>query len=373
MAIGSVTLDEGGLQALIDELRARGFDVVAPVVRDGAIVPAEIAAVDDLPRGWGDEQDAACYRLHQRGDAALFRFAAPAQSAKPSLFCADETIWFGPRPSQVAEAPRPVALLGVRSCDLAAIGIQDAILTGRAFVDSRYAARRSAAFLVAVTCTDPAGTCFCSSLGTGPRPARGFDIALTELLDSDGHRFLAEPGSQAGEDVLTGLPSSPATSADLAAAAHAAADATERMGRRMDTDGLRDLLYASADSPQWSDVASRCLACTNCTLVCPTCFCTDVEDVSDLTGANGRHRVWDSCFSADYSRLHGGVVRNSIAARYRQWLTHKLASWVDQFGMAGCVGCGRCITWCPAGIDLTAEVAALRAASVGPISQESAP
>ena len=133
------------------------------------------------------------------------------------------------------------------------------------------------------------------------------------------------------------------------------------MGRHLPTDGLRDLLYASAESPHWDDVAERCLACTNCTAVCPTCFCTSVEDVSDLSGdVDERHRVWDSCFSMEYSRLHGGAVRTSTGARYRQWVTHKLASWTDQFGMSGCVGCGRCITWCPAAIDLTAEVGALR-------------
>ena len=133
------------------------------------------------------------------------------------------------------------------------------------------------------------------------------------------------------------------------------------MGRHLRTDDLHDLLHASAQSPVWDEVAARCLACTNCTLVCPTCFCTSIEDVSDLPGdLDERHRVWDSCFSMEYSRLHGGAVRTSTGARYRQWMTHKLASWIDQFGTSGCVGCGRCITWCPAGIDLTEEVAALR-------------
>jgi sulfhydrogenase subunit beta (sulfur reductase) len=141
-----------------------------------------------------------------------------------------------------------------------------------------------------------------------------------------------------------------------------AADAAARMGRVLETDALRDVLYASAESPRWDDVAARCLACTNCTLVCPTCFCTSVDDVTDLTATSTeRHRVWDSCFSEDYSYLHGGSVRTSTASRYRQWMTHKLASWTDQFGTSGCVGCGRCITWCPAAIDITAEAAALRA------------
>ena len=134
------------------------------------------------------------------------------------------------------------------------------------------------------------------------------------------------------------------------------------MGRTLDTDGIKELLYGSYEHRRWDDVAARCLACANCTLVCPTCFCATVEDVTDLTGDHAeRWRRWDSCFTLEHSYLHGGSVRTSTRARYRQWLTHKLATWIDQFGTSGCVGCGRCITWCPVAIDITAEVAAIRA------------
>jgi sulfhydrogenase subunit beta (sulfur reductase) len=97
-------------------------------------------------------------------------------------------------------------------------------------------------------------------------------------------------------------------------------------------------------------------------MVCPTCFCTSVEDSTDVDG-DGVVRVqrWDSCFTVDYSYIHGGSVRSSDRSRYRQWMTHKLSTWFDQFGSSGCVGCGRCITWCPVGIDITEEVAAIRA------------
>ena len=147
-------------------------------------------------------------------------------------------------------------------------------------------------------------------------------------------------------------------------------EAGRPLGRR-DTFELKELLYANAESPIWDAVAERCLSCTNCTAVCPTCFCTSVEDVTDLSGdVAGRERVWDSCFNADFSYIHGGTVRGSTRSRYRQWMTHKLGSWIDQFGMSGCVGCGRCITWCPAAIDITEEAAALRAAAVASPSGE---
>lgn len=372
------SLDLTGLQALIDELHARGYSVIGPTVHQGAIVHAPIGTIDDLPRGWGDDQEAGRYRLQRRSDDALFGFATGPQSAKPVFFPTQEVLWRGTREERsfdvdastesasTAGVPAPpYALLGVRSCDLCATGIHDTVLAGRGFVDTHYASRRSDSFVIAVTCSDPGGTCFCVSMETGPKPQQGrgapFDLALTELLDDGPHRFVVEVGTPRGAEVLGGVVDSPATEADTAAADEVARVAAGRMGRTLDTVGLKELLYASVESPHWDDVATRCLSCTNCTAVCPTCFCTSVQDVSDLTGdVAERHRVWDSCFNAEFSHIHGGAVRESASSRYRQWMTHKLASWVDQFGTSGCVGCGRCVTWCPAAIDITAEAAALR-------------
>jgi sulfhydrogenase subunit beta (sulfur reductase) len=366
-------LGPDGLQSLIDALGARGYSVVGPTVRDGAIVLAPVSTIDDLPRGWGDEQDAAHYRLRRRDDDAFFGFAASAQSPKPVFFPADELFWRGRRTGEEFTVHEqgvegagdagggPYALLGVRSCDLHALAIHDVVLLGRNHVDVRYAARREGAFVVAVTCGTPGGTCFCASMGTGPRPDSEFDLALTELLDDGPHRFLVEVGTALGAEVLAEVPTVEALPTDVQAADDVEAWSVAHMGRDLDTRGLKDVLYASAESPRWDDIASRCLACTNCTLVCPTCFCTSIEDVADLTDdVAERHRVWDSCFSEAFSYIHGGSVRPATRSRYRQWMTHKLASWVDQFGMSGCVGCGRCITWCPSAIDITAEAAALR-------------
>ncbi len=372
--VGEVVLLVPGLQSLVDVLRERGWVVMGPTVRDGAIVHAEISSLDQLPRGVGDLQEAGSYRLRQRDDEALFGYAAGPQGWKVQLFPSRELLWSGRRVGAevkvepaVLDAPR-LALFGVRSCDLQAIAIHDRVLAQRAVTDAAYVARREATFVVAVTCSDPGGTCFCVSMGSGPVPHQGFDLALTELLDEAGHRFLLVSGSDRGKEVLDVLGTragsdevQAASEPDRLAAQEVGAAAATQMGRSLDTDGLRDLLYAHTEHPHWADVASRCLSCTNCTLVCPTCFCTSVDDVSDLTGSTTeRWRVWDSCFTTDFSYLHGGSVRTSVQSRYRQWATHKLASWVDQFGTSGCVGCGRCIAWCPAAIDLTAEVAAIR-------------
>jgi formate hydrogenlyase subunit 6/NADH:ubiquinone oxidoreductase subunit I len=366
-----VVVDCGkGFSALCASLRERGFRLFGPTVRDGAIVYDEISSIADLPAGWTDEQQEGRYRLKRREDGAFFGYAVGPQSWKRFLHVPVLTLWRAHRDSQGFRiedaddgAPTLQAFIGVRACELAAIAVQDRVFLGGPHVDSAYKKRRAGAFLVAVNCGQAGGTCFCASMKTGPRATTGFDLALTELLEDGRHAFLVEVGSERGAEVASELPGKPASKKDVAAAEAAVERAEVGMGRTIETSGLKDLLYRSYESPRWDDVARRCLACTNCTMVCPTCFCATVEDVTDLSGSEARRvRRWDSCFTLDFSYVHGGSVRTSMEARYRQWIIHKLASWQDQFGTSGCVGCGRCITWCPVGIDITAEARAVREA-----------
>lgn len=358
-------MDVEGLGALIALLCADGYTVIGPVVRDGTVVPTPVTSLSEMARGVVDHQGPGTYRLHADGDL-LFGYAAAATGWKRYLFPAHRPLWRYDRNGSPTTAAQPIirqALFGVRSCDLHALQVLDTVLAGRRYVDADYAARRAATFVVAVTCAHPAATCFCASMSTGPAPQDGFDLLITELVGERGHRFLVESGTPLGRAVLERLPAAPATPGDDADVATCVSASVATMERVVDTEGIRDLLYASANSPRWDDVAARCLSCTNCTLVCPTCFCFTTEDVVGLSGADGRDRMWDSCFNADHSLLHGGAVRRSTRARYRQWVTHKFGSWIDQFGVSGCVGCGRCIAWCPAGIDVTEELAAIRAAA----------
>jgi ferredoxin len=178
-------------------------------------------------------------------------------------------------------------------------------------------------------------------------------------------------GTPEGREILAQVPGMIADAPTVHKAQSAVAAAADRMGRAMPAVDLRQLLVDSRSSPHWADVAERCLTCGNCTMVCPTCFCTTTQDVTDLSGEHAeRWRVWDSCFALDFTYMHGGEVRSSGDSRYRQWISHKLSTWHDQFGTSGCVGCGRCIAWCPAGIDITAEAAALARLRSGENTEE---
>lgn len=360
---GPVVFESDALDQLLDTIKRRGFRLVGPMIRDGAICYDDLSSADDLPEGWTDEQDAAHYRLKKRDDDALFGYNVGPHSWKKYLFPPYARLSPPERPPD-----KPFAFIGVRSCELTAIAIQDRVFLGGRHKDQHYESRRQDALIVAVNCGEAGGTCFCVSMDAGPRATRGFDIALTELLGENDHRFLAEAGTTRGAEILTEVRTRPADAADIGAASAATENAVASMGRVMPELDLRALLEDNYEHPRWDDVAARCLTCGNCTMVCPTCFCFSVEDVSGLSsdstaGDPERHRSWDSCFTIDHSYLHGGSVRVSDRSRYRQWMTHKLATWIDQFGTSGCVGCGRCITWCPAGIDITEEVAAIAADS----------
>jgi formate hydrogenlyase subunit 6/NADH:ubiquinone oxidoreductase subunit I len=365
----SIVIDAEHLNDLLLGLASRGYEVVGPTLDEGAIVYDHLTSTQDLPEGWTDEQAGGKYQLKRREDGALFGYVVGPHSWKKFLYPPLQRLWQAARNGKGVQilleeekAPPKYAFIGVRACELHAIAVQDKVFLDGPFVDPNYRLRRGSLFLVAVNCGQAGGNCFCASMNTGPKATFGYDVALTELVQDERHRFLAEVGTARGAEVLSAVPHRQAEDTDKQCAERVMDQAARRMGRKLDTRGIKELLYRNYEHPQWDAVTERCLSCANCTMVCPTCFCSTVEDVTDLTGAHAeRWRRWDSCFTVDFSYIHGGSVRATPRSRYRQWMIHKLATWIDQFGVSGCVGCGRCITWCPVGIDITAEAGAIRA------------
>jgi sulfhydrogenase subunit beta (sulfur reductase) len=364
------------LSSLVEALMAQGYQCLGPAVENGGIVMLELESADGLTRGLQAEQAPGRYRVTQDPHNRYFAWANGPQAIKPLAFAPRESLWRVERDeagalkfAAVLPSPPAQALIGVRGCDLAALALQDAHFMQEGRYDAHYAQRREHLFLVAVQCAEPAATCFCASTGDGPAPSTGYDITLTELAEG----FVAAAGSAKGAVVLNALNLSPATPQQIDAAQQQGQAASARQTRSLpghlspSGSSLRDVLMSQLEHPHWDEVATRCLACGNCTAVCPTCFCHAEMDVPSLDGHASEHeRIWDSCFGESHGHLHGINVRPDIRSRYRQWLTHKLATWHDQFGRSGCVGCGRCIAWCPVGIDLTEEVAALTASEVRP-------
>ncbi|MCB9110184.1 MAG: 4Fe-4S dicluster domain-containing protein [Anaerolineales bacterium] len=359
----TVALQKKDFDLLLKKLQELGYEVVGPRVDEQTLRYGQINTMNDLPKGYISKQEAGRFQLIHTGHSRYFDVIPGAQSWKQFLFPSRVELFelnknAGRWDINRTESHSPAyAFIGVRGCELAAIQIQDKAFIREDFTDPFYQERRERAFLIAVNCSNPAGTCFCASMGTGPRVESGADLILTELDNV----FLLKIGSELGRNVLNGLPVESASAFLLQAAERELEQASKKMGRTLDTEDLPELLLENLDAAHWQKINSRCLSCANCTQVCPTCFCWDTVDTMSLNGTETkRERVWDSCFNPGYSYQAGGNTRPTIHSRYRQWLSHKFGTWKVQYGTLGCTGCGRCITWCPAGIDITEEIAALR-------------
>ena len=359
------TMTSADLVGLVDALCADFDEVIAPVLVDGVVRLAPIDSADDLPTGATDDQRPGSYRATTTGGPHRFSYVVGPDSLKAIVHPPRSPVWTMSRDHTgavaVSVAPaRPVrrAVLGARACDIAGLERLGRTQLDGPHPDAHHAAARAGLFLVGVDCSRPAPTCFCESTGTGPFIADGADLSITELDGDDEVHYILRAGSERGREFAESLGLRRAEP-DQVTTADRARRSVHTTGRAMPADAT-SIVLADLEHPRWDEVAERCLTCGNCTAVCPTCFCTDVDDQIGLDGDTAhRDRVWDTCFSLEYSHLGPGPVRSSPRSRYRQWLTHKLGTWHDQFGESGCVGCGRCITWCPVGIDLTAEVDAL--------------
>jgi hypothetical protein len=216
-----VVVESAHFQHLLDALTQRGYQVVGPTVRDGAIVYEAIDSVDALPMGWTDEHDGGRYQLKKRDDPAWFGYVVGPHSWKQFLHPPELRLWQAQRQDNgfqfLDESPNlpKYAFLGVRSCELHAIAIQDQVFMQGAYIDATYASRRQDVFTIAVNCGQAGGTCFCVSMQTGPQASSGFDLALTEILDGNRHFFVMQIGTAKGAEVMHDVPHRDAPAEDV--------------------------------------------------------------------------------------------------------------------------------------------------------------
>jgi len=267
-----------------------------------------------------------------------------------------------------------IIIVGIHPCDTHAISVLDRTFLGD-FKDVYYRTLRKKAVTIVLNCRTACQKAypsfifrgFCASMDTGPflKLKEGFDIELTLLAHRVGGStapqkdYLLEFGSQRARALVKKATMlRRATEKDFVRKGELEKSAVATFTKTVDTRGCAELLARNLDHPVYKNTAeAKCLNCTNCTMVCPTCYCYDVKDYTSFDlKTTARKRHWDSCYELHFARVHGGNFRSSREARLRQFVTHKLSTWIEQYGCYGCVGCGRCMTWCPTNIDLTEMV-----------------
>lgn len=298
--------------------------------------------------------------IERPGDLAL-DFGATLLPPKKWFFPAEEPLMtFRVEGSEVlddsVEAPDRV-LFGLHPCDVNGLLLMDNVFSG-AYEDPYYRARRDKTLIVGVSCKEAQSGCTCNAWGTD-ESHWGFDLFLTDLGDV----YFVSVGTVKGAELLDrNVETRDVTVDDVTRFQEAMHRFKESFAEELDTEQLPLLLDAKFDSPIWDELGARCLSCGACSMVCPTCYCFDVEDRLDADGTTGtRVRVWDSCQFKEFAEVaHGHNFREARASRVKYRYYHKQWGYLSKFERVLCVGCGRCARACKAGINPTVVVKALQ-------------
>lgn len=351
------------IENVLSALKQAGYDVIGATAKDRRVALSSIADVNDLCLYLADEQTPGSYKLSEQKGDVLFTLKNCHDLWKQFLFPRSKILFqYTSDAGYAQEVLKPIkhAFLGIRPCDVASLSILDKVFLQGKHVDAFYRNARENLFILAADCTELGGNCFCHTMNTGPFATSGFDLAMTEMEFEGTNILFVRAGTEKGEALAEKIGLSKATDEINHAFGVFQKNVQESLPVRFELSNLFERLQVSYHSHAWAEIAQRCLGCGNCTLVCPTCFCSNVIEENGLGSGNAKRiRQWDSCYSHGFSYMVGGAHRKSRSNRYRQWLMHKFSNWHYQFGTYGCVGCGRCITWCPVGIDVSCEVKGL--------------
>jgi len=243
---------------------------------------------------------------------------------------------------------RERVILGARPCDIQAISMIDEVFLGREYADVYFLHKRNFTTIIGMACDQPLSTCFCSSTGGNPFTRKGSDLFFIDL----GEAYLVELLTEKGMAFHKKKFFKEASSEDLTFAQKIEEKASKKTDSSIPIDGIEKRLDQIVESPFWDQIHEKCIGCGVCTFLCPTCHCFDIAD-EDLNRKGQRVRNWDSCLSNLYSQeTSGHNPRPTGRERTRQRLMHKFNYFPKNFGRIACVGCGRCILYCPANFDI---------------------
>ncbi len=358
----SAFLSRNNFQSLIDYLVEQDYSVIAPTIKQDAIHYQPIHHIDEMVCSYHEQSSAGSYQLVKDQSGKYFNWSNGVSCLKPWFFKPHETLWqlnlnkTPPQYQAIIPKEQKKAFIGVRACDLAALQLQDQHFLQDKYLHQQYHANRQQSIFIAVHCAAPSTNCFCTSTEDGPECSQGFDIVMTELESG----FILQGENTFSQKLIDHLPVETVSKQSWQEQDDILKRAKQKIQRAFNPEKVAKKLQQRLHDNIWQDIAEKCLACGNCTLVCPSCFCSKQGDEMPLAGNKVEHiQYWDSCFSEQHSYLGGIVIHQNIADRYKQWINHKLNWWFEQYGRSGCVGCGRCISWCPTGIDFFQQARAL--------------
>jgi ferredoxin len=321
------------LRSFIEALCAQ-YRVVAPVAKEGTVAFQAVSPEDPLALDFPlSKKPPKEFVFPQCEKLMVFQQGGLSQPAGP----AEKTV-----------------ILGMRPCDCRSFLVLDPVFRNSQISDPYYSSRRANTLLVAIGCSQPASTCFCTSVGGGPFDPQGADILL---LDA-GETYEVQYVSERGEELLRFFsdPAQPGQNAEEVIQA-----ALAQLPPLLDPLELAQPLKEMAGSDFWQGTSEKCLGCGACAYLCPTCHCFDISDET-IAGKQIRYRTWDTCsFPLFTLEASGFNPRGKKAQRFRQRILHKFSYFPSTRGMAACVGCGRCVRECPVNLDVRAVLAEIRA------------
>jgi len=351
------------------------YKIIGNKIENNSVILAELENLSDTPSGYSDEQSPGKYKLINNKSEQLFSFSLSPQSWKKYLHPPESTLWKIHKKDNSFNIETPkieknkMAFWGIRPCDFEAIKIYDGVFLRDNKTNLKYKSIRDNLFIFAINCTVNHNTCFCSSMNSGPDIKDGFDLAVTEIFiendeNNTSHHFILNADTQKGQNIVDKFQFKEASKEEVNFAKNKVIENKESITNTFNTKNLDKILQDNYNHEIWYKMGEKCTSCSNCTFVCPTCYCTRTVDFTNLDGSMAtRISKWDSCFSKDFTRINNKYIRDSLSSRYRHWVMHKFSTWQEQFGTQGCTGCGRCITWCPSGINIVKVIREIQASS----------